>query len=402
MNKSAKGARGVCRSLLPLLCAGCTFLLNCSEPTKTFTVTIDIVGCDSGTAELVDDNMDIDSVLMVQQFGGGQIVFSGTDKDIGFDRAASLVVRILQWDKRFSTALPVLLEYDSIHITARYEQVPTFINDSFKFSGTDLQEDYDSYLRETMAMYLDYDSTVTKAGKLSMSGGGPTRQDSMQRALDSILKKIIRADESFDHKYPMLPLLGTFVSGLIGRDEIHGDHPLVHYADSISHELDSRFPTYKWGMLLRDAVRAKRDTLLNQPAPDFALMDRYGQPFILSKYRGRYVLLEFWASWCTPCIKEFPALKTVHERYASDDFVMVGISIDKDTASWVKALERQELPWVNLIDNLRISTQVNRQYIVRSIPSNFLIDPEGTVIARDLGPDDLMATLSTLAIGAGM
>lgn len=116
-----------------------------------------------------------------------------------------------------------------------------------------------------------------------------------------------------------------------------------------------------------------------QQAIDFTLTDSEGKEFTLSSEKGRYVLLDFWASWCGPCRKSFPAIKAIYEEYANEPLTIIGVSIDAKEEHWRKALEKEQAPWRMLRDS---KGNVADDYAVYSIPLLVLIDPDGKVIGR--------------------
>ncbi|OOG17948.1 hypothetical protein BWD42_11660 [Sphingobacterium sp. CZ-UAM] len=122
--------------------------------------------------------------------------------------------------------------------------------------------------------------------------------------------------------------------------------------------------------------------LLNQQAPDFTLNDEKGVAVKLSDFKGKYVLLDFWASWCAPCRKEMPFVKAAFEKYNSPKFTILSVSIDTEPEKWRKALTDEKMPWKQLLDDS--NQQVSTLYNVAFIPMNFLIDPTGKIIAFGL------------------
>jgi thiol-disulfide isomerase/thioredoxin len=140
------------------------------------------------------------------------------------------------------------------------------------------------------------------------------------------------------------------------------------------------------------AEKAKTGT----PFIDFRLPDANEKPVDLASLRGKYVFIDFWASWCGPCRAENPNLVKAYQKFKGKPFEIVGISLDEKKEPWLKAIEKDNLPWVHLADLKGWENDLARHYGIRWIPSSFLLDPEGRIIARDLRGDALEKMLSDL------
>lgn len=137
-------------------------------------------------------------------------------------------------------------------------------------------------------------------------------------------------------------------------------------------------------------------TQVGKPFVDFTMNDAQGKAVQLSSYKGKYVLLEFWASWCGPCRAENPNLREQYAKFKDKGFNILGVSLDDKEDRWKKALEKDNLPWTQVSDLKGWHNSAAIQYGVRAIPANFLISPEGKIIARDLRGEALNAKLSEI------
>jgi len=146
------------------------------------------------------------------------------------------------------------------------------------------------------------------------------------------------------------------------------------------------------------AINELKATAIGAMAPDFTQNDAAGTPIKLSSFRGKYVLIDFWASWCGPCRQENPNVVRVFNKYKTKKFTILGVSLDKPDAKadWMAAVAHDGLAWTQVSDLKFWNNEVAALYFVRSIPQNFLIDPDGKIIAKDLRGGDLENKLAEI------
>ncbi len=148
----------------------------------------------------------------------------------------------------------------------------------------------------------------------------------------------------------------------------------------------------------RMAFRAK-GMLMGKHAGDFSQPTVDGKMVKLSDYKGKYVLLDFWASWCGPCREENPNVLAAYNRYKDKGFDVLAVSLDKDVDKWVKAIKEDKMPWTQVSDLKVSKNDAVVQFGVLGIPDNFLIDPNGIVIARALRGEELNKKLEEVFKG---
>lgn len=131
-------------------------------------------------------------------------------------------------------------------------------------------------------------------------------------------------------------------------------------------------------------------------APEIALPNPDGETVKLSSLRGQYVLIDFWASWCGPCIREIPNVKKAYDKYHDKGFEIFGVSLDAEEEAWVNAIEKHELNWVHVSDLKYWQSEVVELYGFEGIPHTVLIDKQGKIIAQNLRGDDLATKLEEI------
>jgi peroxiredoxin len=124
-------------------------------------------------------------------------------------------------------------------------------------------------------------------------------------------------------------------------------------------------------------------------APDFTLNNREGKPVSLSSFRGKYVLVDFWASWCGPCRGENPFVVAAYQKYKSKNFTVLGVSLDEEKDAWLKAIVKDKLEWEHVSDLKGWGSIVVPMYGFEGIPYNVLVDPTGKIIATELREEEL-------------
>ena len=168
-------------------------------------------------------------------------------------------------------------------------------------------------------------------------------------------------------------------------------------------ELEKRFETLSpslkasaSGKELEKYISYAKVGAIGSDAIEFTQNDVNGKPISLSDYRGKYVLVDFWASWCKPCRQENPNVVKTYSRFKDKNFTVLGVSLDQQKEPWVKAIDNDKLSWTHVSDLQFWNNEVAQLYHVQSIPQNFLIDPKGKIVAKDLRGEDLEKKLCEL------
>ena len=134
--------------------------------------------------------------------------------------------------------------------------------------------------------------------------------------------------------------------------------------------------------------------LLNQTAPDLIMDDLNGKPLSISSFKGKYLLVDFWASWCGPCRQENPNVVKAYNLYKGKNFEILGVSLDKSKSAWMQAIEKDKLNWPQMSDLKEWQSIAVGAYKIEGIPFNVLLNPEGKIIASSLRGEALEEKLA--------
>jgi len=248
-------------------------------------------------------------------------------------------------------------------------------------TGTKTNTEYNEYNQRVNSMY-------DELGRLYNTGLDKDQafRDSMKTVIAKYNEKIDQTEMAYIRKYPA----SVISLRLMEYKSAHLDGNRLNSAIAL---LDKSFQNTP--EVLKMKAYAKKLLLCAEGtmAPDFTLTATDGTVFKLSSQRGKYVLIDFWASWCAPCRNSLPGMAVLNEKYKNKNFILVGLSLDRSEAAWKKALEVEKCSWLQVCDT---KGTVASLYAVSAIPMTVIISPEGKILNRGLQKEDLANKLSEL------
>ena len=239
-----------------------------------------------------------------------------------------------------------------------------------------LREEFDSFYDGILARYMKASDEEKAALKQAQTDSIEQKYTAMNQSIDQYRKSHMDAEG-----------VQLFLSGQVSAETIYNDL-LAHAGGDATFVQKNRVAYFlkeqvEYAQALREKQRkqaeeeqAKIDAMKGSPAADFTLNDLDGKPLSLSSLRGKYVILDFWGSWCGWCIKGIPDMKKYYEKYAGK-FEILGVDCNDTEAAWKGAVKQYELPWLHVY-NPRTSS-VLKDYSIQGFPTKIIIDPEGKI-----------------------
>ena len=217
---------------------------------------------------------------------------------------------------------------------------------------------------------------------VALQTGAVDRADSLVTRLEERAEELRSGQERFIQEHPASVisawLLDTALSTQLSFEE------LDTYWTSLTEEVRS----HPLAASLKAKLEGQRVTAVGQTAPLFERSGIDGRPVRLADHRGRWVVLDFWASWCGPCIQGIPEMKRYYEKYR-DRLEIIGIAVNDDPEEWRAAIQQHTLPWVHFNDDQgAVSMEVTQQYAIEALPTKIILDPEGRVVYKLVGESE--------------
>ncbi|RZK41732.1 MAG: AhpC/TSA family protein [Pedobacter sp.] len=233
-------------------------------------------------------------------------------------------------------------------------------------------------------LYQGLDSASQK-GKITLT-------PEQRKPFDDGFKKLDTLNYNAVKEYILAHPNSVAVAAIV--EERFINYPYPQQASELYELFKPEVKNSSYGKAIKASLDLTNRTAPGKVAPDFVMNDVSGKPLKLSQLRGKYVLLDFWASWCVPCRKENPNVVAEYKKYKAKGFEILGVSLDSDKDSWIKAIKDDGLTWKHVSELKGWTNSAASAYGVKSVPASFLLDKDGKVIAKDLRGEELAKVLS--------
>jgi len=350
-------------------------LLSCTAKNKNqYTLNGTVKGVDTGTVYLQKSEdgrlIKLDSTIITE----GRFSFKGG------------ITTPEMWSLAFrgnDIIFPFFVENSEIELSVIADSI-----EKSSVKGSAAQDIYKQYLDQANIIdekmeeaYNTYKKAREKNDTVTM-----TKMDTVSDQLEKEMKRMIIDFAKANNKSAVAPYL-------IMKNSYQFELPeLTEIALAFDTSLKAS-PYYK---NVNDRVEILKRVDIGQPAVDFTLNDSLGNPVMLSSLKGKYLLVDFWASWCKPCRAENPNVVKAYQSFNKKGFDVLGVSFDKNREKWIKATQDDHLTWTHVSDLQGWGNAAGKLYGINSIPANVLLDKDQKIIARNLRGEDLIKKLTEL------
>lgn len=340
-----------------------------SSPEKKFTIKID------GTIR----NFNGTHIYFHHRWNDAEVIDSVKINGGKFNASLKSVEPNLYW---ISTVRTPAQPSENVFFFA--DQTPvksTLIGDSIGYSviqGGQCQIDYLEY-RAFINNLVTIQQKMQADYNLAIQNNDVNTQNAIKAEYQNLNTQYITGLKAFIKNHPTSPVSAYILCNDFSASGI----PMADVIETQAY-IDKSLSSTSYMKTVNKRIEDSRGTTVGYTATNFSQLSTDGKKVSLTDFRGKYVLIDFWASWCKPCRMENPNVVAAYNRYKDKGFTVLGVSMDSNREPWLAAIQQDNLTWTHVSDLKGWGNEVGKIYGVTGIPANYLIDKEGKIVAKDL------------------
>lgn len=357
-------------------------LASCNDNTVDgYTISGEVKGVEDGTQVILKKQVGMDyQSLDTTEVKAGKFELKGLTDEVGLSALTF---------GSDDVSIPLVLENGKIKVNFNAESL-----DESKVSGTKNNDAFNSFNENVVKLRKDIQDFQQNANSLfeeARNTNNSTVMDSLLAINDEKMEKLNNYNKTFvkenNDSYIAALLLSQMTQGGVVETE-EAQELLANFSEEAKNYTPSKELSEFLGKIAKVSI--------GQKAPDFSAPSPEGKEISLKESLGKVTIIDFWASWCTPCRIENPNVVRIYNKYHDQGLNIIGVSLDRDGDSWKQAIEKDQLTWTHISHLQYWNDPIAKEYSVRGIPATFILDENGVIVAKDLRGDELEKKIAEL------